>query len=101
MPFRLETRKDYTYELLGSDSAIGREAWLVGFVPKKKTMQTLTGRGWVDKETFDLLRLEFKPAWLPWVFLAAEEVVDRPGKAAAGHHRVFPTGAECRCPSPE
>jgi len=67
MPFRLETMDSYNYELLGSDTLGGREVWVVGFDPLHRSMKTVTGQALVDKATFDILQLRFKPAWLPWV----------------------------------
>lgn len=67
MPFRLGTRDAYEYELLGEDTCLGRETWMVGFEPKRKTRRTVIGRAWVEQRAFDVLRLEFRPARLPWV----------------------------------
>jgi len=67
MPFLFETRELYTYEVSGSDTCRGREAWVVGFDPRRRTMQTVTGQALIDKQTFDILELRFRPAWLPWV----------------------------------
>jgi hypothetical protein len=75
MPFRIETRDAYEYELLGTDTCWGQKAWVLGFQPKRRSLQTVVGQALVGKETGDVLRMEFKPAWLPWVCVGTSLVL--------------------------
>jgi len=67
MPFVPEARDAYDYELLGTDSCSGLAAWVVGFTPRRRSQEMVVGRALVDRETGDVVRMEFRPARLPWV----------------------------------
>lgn len=68
MPFLLETRDEYSYELAGTDSAAGRPAWIVGFKPVRRDGRHIVGRAWVLSDSgHDVARLEFRPDRLPFV----------------------------------
>jgi hypothetical protein len=75
MPFRLETRDAYEYELEGTDTCCGQDAWVLAFEPKRRSMQTVVGKAWVSRANGDVLRLEFRPAWLPWVCVGTRMVL--------------------------
>jgi hypothetical protein len=75
MPFRLETRDAYDYELEAADTCCGRSAWVLEFEPKRRSMQTVVGKAWVSQASGDVLRLEFRPAWLPWVCVGTRMVL--------------------------
>ena len=76
MPLRLDSRTAYDYELLGQDTCSGCSAWVVGFVPRKRSMQTVIGRAFVDCDNYDVLRLEFRPARLPWACAGTTMILD-------------------------
>lgn len=67
MPFLPETRDEFTYQVLGSESWQGREAWSVGFEPKARNDRTVRGKALVLKQSGDIVRLDFAPARLPFV----------------------------------
>ncbi|MEO0080730.1 MAG: tryptophan-rich sensory protein [candidate division WOR-3 bacterium] len=67
MPFFRDTKHVYRYELLGEDTCLERSAWVLGFMPVRKSQQTVEGRAFIDKENYDVLAMEFRPAKLPWV----------------------------------
>jgi hypothetical protein len=75
MPFRLETRDAYEYELEGADTCCGQSAWVLKFEPRRRSMQTVVGKAWVGQANGDVLRLEFRPAWLPWVCVGTRMVL--------------------------
>lgn len=75
MPFRLETRDAYEYELEGADTCCGQEAWVLEFEPRRRSMQTVVGRAWISQASGDVLRLEFRPARLPWVCVGTRMVL--------------------------
>ncbi|MBM3317032.1 MAG: hypothetical protein FJY75_04185 [Candidatus Eisenbacteria bacterium] len=65
MPFFPGTRDAYEYELAGEDTHAGREVWVVRFAPRSEEAQAVVGRAFVDKESCDLIGLEFSPVHLP------------------------------------
>jgi hypothetical protein len=67
MPFLPETRNEFTYRVLGSESWRGREVWSVGFEPKVRNDRTVRGKALVLKQGGDIVRLDFAPARLPFV----------------------------------
>jgi hypothetical protein len=76
MPFLLETRREFTYTLSGVRSWQGRDAWVVSFEPRVRTDRTVRGRALVLRETGDVIRMEFKPARLPFVVDSMAIVLD-------------------------
>ncbi len=67
MPFDRETADAYGYKLIGGDSCDGRDVWVVDFDPRRKSQETIVGRAFIDRQTGDILRMEFRPTRLPWV----------------------------------
>jgi hypothetical protein len=76
MPFFLETREDYRYTVIASGNCRGLDAWIVGFEPKAPSEKTVRGRAWVLKDSFDVVRMDFLPARLPFVVTDASMVLD-------------------------
>ena len=76
MPFFTETRKEYDYEVVASGTCHGREVWIVGFEPRSPSGKTVRGRVWVLKDSFDVVRMSFLPASLPFVVTDASMVLD-------------------------
>ncbi len=66
MPFQPNIRHFYTYRLTGEDTCQLRPVWVIEFIPRQRTIQTVQGRAFVDKHSYDVLALEFRPARLPW-----------------------------------
>lgn len=53
-------RERLAFELEGRDRALGRDAWVVTFVPQGDPSPDLdwVGRAWIDRETYQLLRVD-------------------------------------------
>ncbi len=67
MPFLLETRNEYRYQLLGTTELAGQDCWLVGFEPVRPSGRTVRGQSFVLRATGDIIRTEFRPARVPFV----------------------------------
>jgi hypothetical protein len=76
MPFFTDTREDYDYEVIASGTCHGRDVWIVGFEPRSPSGRTVRGRAWVLKDSFDVVRMSFLPARLPFVVMDASMVLD-------------------------
>jgi hypothetical protein len=76
MPFFTDTRKEYDYEVIESGTVHGRDVWIVGFEPRSPSGKTVRGRVWVLKDSFDVVRMSFLPARLPFVVTDASMVLD-------------------------
>ncbi len=76
MPFFADTRQDYNYEVMASGTCHGRDVWVVGFEPRSPSDKTVRGRAWVLKDSFDVVRMSFLPARLPFVVTDASMVLD-------------------------
>jgi hypothetical protein len=76
MPFFADTREDYDYEVVGPDTCHGRDVWIVGFEPRSPSDKTVRGRAWVLKDSFDVVRMSFLPARLPFVVTDASMILD-------------------------
>jgi hypothetical protein len=76
MPFFTDTRQDYKYEVMASGTCHGRDVWIVGFEPRSPSDKTVRGRAWVLKDSFDVVRMSFLPARLPFVVTDASMVLD-------------------------
>jgi hypothetical protein len=50
--------------------------WIVAFQPKSPSQKTVRGRAWVLNDSFDVVRMEFLPARLPFVVTDASMVLD-------------------------
>ncbi|MFC1713323.1 DUF5686 family protein [Candidatus Poribacteria bacterium] len=67
MPMTSEGEGAYNYDLIGSEEWNGMEVWVVAFAPKKKKKEYIEGKGYVSKDSFNIVRVEFTPAKLPRV----------------------------------
>ena len=76
MPFFTDTRQEYDYEVIASGTCYGRDVWIIGFEPQSPSSKTVRGRAWVLKDSFDVVRLSFLPARLPFVVTDASMVLD-------------------------
>jgi len=76
MPFFTDTREDYDYEVTSSGTCHGRDVWIVEFEPRSPSGKTVRGRAWVLKDSFDVVRMSFLPARLPFVVTDASMVLD-------------------------
>jgi len=76
MPFFLETREEYDYTVIASGTCHGRDVWVIGFEPRAPSDKTVRGRAWVLKDSFDVVRMSFLPARLPFVVTDASMVLD-------------------------
>jgi hypothetical protein len=76
MPFFTDTREDYDYEVIASGTCHGHDVWIVGFEPRSPSGRTVRGRAWVLKDSFDVVRMSFLPARLPFVVTDASMVLD-------------------------
>lgn len=62
MPMTMEGEGAYDYNLIGDDTFMGKDVWIVGFKSKKKKDGYINGKGYISKDTFDIMRVEFAPA---------------------------------------
>ena len=76
MPFFTDTREEYDYEVITSGTVHGRDVWIVGFEPRSPSGKTVRGRVRVLKDSFDVVRMSFVPARLPFVVIDASMVLD-------------------------
>lgn len=76
MPFFTDTREEYDYEVIASATCHDRDVWIVGFEPRAPSGKTVRGRVWVLKDSFDVVRMSFLPARLPFVVIDASMVLD-------------------------
>jgi hypothetical protein len=52
------TPDNYVARLRGSDTTGGRECWVLEVRPRAKNKYLISGTAWVDKATFDVVRLD-------------------------------------------
>jgi hypothetical protein len=76
LPFFIAARNEYEYDILGVEEVNGESAWVIRFLPKRSDSQHLRGRGYVRVKGYDVVRLEFVPAQLPFVVEKARMVLD-------------------------
>jgi len=76
MPFFLETRDDYRYEVVGSRVWQKESVVMVKFIPRRADDYHIRGVGYVMVNSGDVVRLEFVPARLPFVVADAQMVID-------------------------
>ena len=76
MPFFIETREDYRYTVIASGTCHGQDVWTIRFEPISPSEKTVHGQVWVLKDSFDVVRMEFLPARLPFVVTDANMVLD-------------------------
>jgi hypothetical protein len=64
MPMTPEGEGAYEYHLIGDGIWKDMSVWIVGFKPKKRTDEYIEGKGYISKDTFDIVHAEFAPAKL-------------------------------------
>jgi hypothetical protein len=62
MPMTPEGEGAYEYYLMGDGTWEDMSVWLVGFRAREKKDGYINGKGYVSKDTFDIVRAEFAPA---------------------------------------
>ncbi|MEO0005475.1 MAG: hypothetical protein ABIK49_05700 [candidate division WOR-3 bacterium] len=76
MPFLVATRDEYEYEVYGVAEIQGESCRVIKFFPKRADNLHLRGKGYVSLKGYDVVRLEFVPARLPFVVREARMVLD-------------------------
>ena len=59
--FQREKRPSYQFSVLGNETVLGRDAWVIGFEsipPYREAYNDWFGQAWVDRETYQLLRVK-------------------------------------------
>jgi hypothetical protein len=69
--------ENYDFELLGTDILDGRNCYVLGLHPRKKSRFLIQGKAWVDAKCFGLLKVEGRPAanvsfWVGKPFITQE-----------------------------
>jgi len=64
MPMTKEGEGAYEYYLIGDEVWKGMDVWIVSFNAKQKKEGYIDGKGYILKDTFDIVRAEFVPAKL-------------------------------------
>ena len=62
MPLTPEGEEAYNFRLLGSDRVNGVDVWIIEFKAKKRDKKYINGKGYVSKDTGDIIRAELAPA---------------------------------------
>jgi len=62
MPMTPEGEGAYEYYLVGEDTWKDMSVWIVGFRARKKKDGYINGKGYISKDSFDIVRAEFAPA---------------------------------------
>ncbi len=62
MPLTPEGEGAYDFFLLGSDNLNGVDVWIIEFRAKKRGKEYVNGRGYITKDTCDIIRAELTPA---------------------------------------
>lgn len=62
MPLTPEGDGAYNFRLIGSQKIKGADTWVISFEPKQKKDGYIVGKGYISKNDFKLLRIEFSPA---------------------------------------
>ncbi len=76
LPFLIETRNEYDYEVTGKEELNGETTWVVKFFPRTANSRYLRGKGYVLTKSYDVVRLEFQPAIMPFVVRNALMVLE-------------------------
>lgn len=76
MPFLLESRPEYNYSVTGRFRWQSQDVWAVRFEPRRATDRHVRGFAYVLATTYDVVRLEFIPARLPFVVTDARLTLD-------------------------
>jgi len=63
------SQKNYDFRFLGTEAVDGHLCYVLGLSPKRNDKELLEGQVWVDQRTYNIRRLEGKPAKSPswWV----------------------------------
>ncbi len=80
---RQDTRiipRNYAFRLIGTDTANGREAYVLEITPKKHNKFLVRGRIWVDCEDFAIARVEGVPAKNPSFWIRSVQIVQSYGR---------------------
>jgi len=72
LPLTPEGEGCYNFQLAGSGTCNGKDVWLIDFKAKEKKDEYVNGRGYVSKDTFDIMRVELVPAKLSRVVKGLE-----------------------------
>ncbi len=64
LPLTPEGEGHYDFHLAGSGVCNGMDVWMIDFRAKKKKDEFVNGRGYISKDTFDVVRIELVPAKL-------------------------------------
>jgi hypothetical protein len=67
MPMTPEGEGAYDYSLIGSGKWNDMDVWILGFAPKKQEKGYIEGKGYISKESLNIVRVEFSPSKLPRV----------------------------------
>lgn len=62
LPLTPEGEGHYDFYLAGSDVYNGLDVWLIDFKAKERKSEFVNGRGYVTKDTFDVIRVDLAPA---------------------------------------
>jgi len=76
MPFMPALRGSYRYALLGEENWEGTPVWRLGFEPNRRGEGYLQGAALVRREDGNVVRLEFRPASVPFMVSAMGIVLD-------------------------
>ena len=76
LPLNLTLDKDYRYSLKGSDTINGRQAWRIEFEPAVTGKSLYSGKVWVDKKTFQRLRVSATQTGLEAPITSNDETTD-------------------------
>jgi hypothetical protein len=70
------TPENYAARLRGSDTAAGRDCWVLEVKPRAKSKYLINGTAWVDKNTFDVIRLDGVTAASLSIWVGTPHVVE-------------------------
>ena len=62
MPLTPEGEGAYNFRLVGSDNLNGVDVWIIEFSARKKDKKYVNGKGYISKDTCDIIRTELAPA---------------------------------------
>jgi len=68
---------NYDFQLVGTETADGRDNYILEINPKKPSKFAIRGRIWVDAEDFAIARIEGQPAKNPSFWIRSVQVVQR------------------------
>jgi hypothetical protein len=68
---------NYAFEMLGSESVDGRQAYVIAITPKTPNKYLMQGRIWVDADEYAIVRIEGQPAKNPSFWIKSVHFVHR------------------------